>query len=111
MHIFDVKRLPFSRIEIGAALLRLMESEKDPKLRSNMGTGFLALRHYQPGVVFLEVRTGERTACTERRSVADDASVRSPGADSVSFSENTTWVGFDGQHVVIHEPTHRFLHA
>jgi hypothetical protein len=50
MHIFDIKRLPFSRIEIGAALVRLMESEKDPKLRSNMATGFLALRNYQAGV-------------------------------------------------------------
>jgi hypothetical protein len=27
-----------------------MESEKDPKLRGHITTGFLALQHYQPGV-------------------------------------------------------------
>ena len=48
--IYDAKRLPFAKIEIQKALLRLLAGETDPKLRSTFQMALLALPRYQSGV-------------------------------------------------------------
>lgn len=48
--IYDAKRLPFAKIEIQKALLRLSNAETEPKLRSHLQMALMALVRYQVGV-------------------------------------------------------------
>ena len=48
--IYDVKRLPFAKVEIQEALLRLSETETDGSYVSHMQMALLALARYQSGV-------------------------------------------------------------
>jgi hypothetical protein len=63
--IYDAKRLPFAKIEIQKALLRLAETE--PKLRSHLRMSLMALARYQVGVGEPPIDTiGFREAIPER---------------------------------------------
>jgi hypothetical protein len=49
--IYDAKRLPFGKIEIQKALLRLLSNaETEPELRSHLRMSLMALARYQVGV-------------------------------------------------------------